>query len=151
MHLKCDASCAVRAAKDHTLMEQSSIATLLGKGRRFIPKALSTTEVQRACARLGYRLVGAFKRYVEGGYHEQRAQTMKEAGIRTWVPILLLEFCRSYVARFFKCQMQDGGLCKATNFFHQPLIYVSERLNSILSPMPARSAKLFLPCSRDQT
>ncbi len=28
-------------------------------------------EVQRACARLGYRLVQVVERYVEGGYHEQ--------------------------------------------------------------------------------
>ena len=87
---------------------------LLGKGPRFIPKArsLSTTEVQTACARLGYRLVRAFERYVDGGYHEMRMQAMKEEGIRLWTPRqrqLPASFCHSYVSSFFKCQRVDGG------------------------------------------
>ncbi len=38
------------------LWSNPAVYTLLGKGPRFIPKArsLSTTEVQTACARLGY-------------------------------------------------------------------------------------------------
>jgi hypothetical protein len=73
---------------------------------------------------------------------KRKAQAMKEAGIRTWVPrqrSLSMEFCRSYVARFFKCQKQDGGLWQSNQFFHLPLIHVSERLNMILSPLSARS------------
>ena len=38
--------------------------------------------VQTACARLGYRLVRAFERYVDGGYHEMRRQAMEEEARR---------------------------------------------------------------------
>jgi hypothetical protein len=66
------------------LWSNPAMHTLLGKDPRFIPKArsLSTTEVQTACARLGYRLVRAFERYVDGGYQERRTQAMKEEGVR---------------------------------------------------------------------
>jgi hypothetical protein len=55
-----------------------AVHTLLGKGPCFIPKArsLTTTEVTTACARLGYRLMRAFERYVDGGYHEMRTLAM---------------------------------------------------------------------------
>jgi hypothetical protein len=81
MHLVLSES---KGASPYGAIQQCIVLhTLLGKGPCFMPKAspLSTTEVQKACARLGYRLVIAFERYVEGGYHEQKAQAMKEAGI----------------------------------------------------------------------
>ena len=66
--------------RSNPIWSNPAVHTLLGKGPRFIPKArsLTTTEVQTACARLGYRLVRAFERYVDGGYHEMRRQAMKE-------------------------------------------------------------------------
>jgi hypothetical protein len=103
------------------LWSNPAVHTLLGKGPRFIPKArsLSTTEVQTACARLGYRLVRAFERYVDGGYHERRTQAMKEEGIRSWTPRqrqLSASFCHSYVSSFFKCQRVDGGAWRSNQF-----------------------------------
>jgi hypothetical protein len=100
--------------RSNPIWSNPAVHTLLGKGPRFIPKArsLTTTEVQTACARLGYRLVRAFERYVDGGYHEMRRQAMKEEGIRAWAPRqrqLSASFCRSYVSSFFKCQRVDGG------------------------------------------
>ena len=74
--------------RSNPIWSNPAVHTLLGKGPRFIPKArpLTTTAVQTACARLGYRLVRAFERYVDGGYHEMRRQAMKEEGIRAWAP-----------------------------------------------------------------
>jgi len=71
--------------RSNPLWSNPAVHTLLGKGPRFIPKArsLSKMEVQGACARLGYRLVRAFERYVDGGYHELRKQAMYEEGIRS--------------------------------------------------------------------
>jgi hypothetical protein len=108
--------------RSNALWSNPAVHTLLGKGPRFIPKArsLSTTEVQTACARLGYRLVRAFERYVDGGYHEMRMQAMKEEGIRSWTPRqrqLSASFCRSYVSSFFKCQRVDGGAWRSSQFF----------------------------------
>jgi hypothetical protein len=62
--------------------------TLLGKGSRFIPKAksLSEDEVRGACARLGYRIVRMFERFIRKDFHEKRKRTMEDAGIRKWTP-----------------------------------------------------------------
>ncbi len=99
-------------------MEQSSSAYTPGKGSSFytkgemMPRSLTTTEVQTACARLGYRLMRALERYVGGGYHEMRRLAMKGEGIRAWAPRqrqLSASFFRSYVSRFFKCKRVDGG------------------------------------------
>jgi hypothetical protein len=108
------------------LWSNPAVHTLLGKGPRFIPKArsLSKTEVQTACARLGYRLVRAFERYVDGGYHEMRMQAMKEEGIRSWTPRqrqLSTSFCRSYISSFFKCQRVDGGVWRSNQFLSPSL------------------------------
>jgi hypothetical protein len=56
------------------LWSQPSTLTLLGKGPFFIPKgkSLSKSEVQGACAKLVYRLVRAFERYVRKDYFAQR-------------------------------------------------------------------------------
>ena len=43
-------------------------------------------EVQGACARLGFRLVRAFERYVEGGYHALKEQEITAEGIQKWTP-----------------------------------------------------------------
>ena len=68
---------------------------------------MSTTEVQGACPRLGFRLLRAFERYVEGDYRALKEQEMRAEGIQKWTPkrsALLVQYCRSYVANFFKCQ-----------------------------------------------
>jgi len=50
----------------NTLWNETATLTLLGKGPRFIPKAksLSEDEVRGACARLGYRMVRTFERFI---------------------------------------------------------------------------------------
>lgn len=93
---------------------QPATLTLLGKGPRFIPKArsLSTTEVLGACARLNYRLVRAFERYVNREEYKRREATRREAGIQQWTPkqrSLSTEYCRTYVSRFFKCAHESGA------------------------------------------
>jgi hypothetical protein len=69
------------------LWSQSSTLTLLGKGPRFIPKvkSLSKSEMQGACAKLGYRLVRALERYARKDYlHKETGQ--RDAGIQAWTP-----------------------------------------------------------------
>lgn len=99
--------------RDNPLWRNPSVLSLLGKGPAFIPKPkpLSTTEVQGACARLGFRLVRAFERYVEGDYHALKEQEMRAEGIQKWTPkrsALSVQYCRSYVANFFKCQKRGN-------------------------------------------
>lgn len=96
------------------LWNQPTTLTLLGKTPRFIPKArsLSDLEVHGACARLGFRLVRAFERFVRKDYHKLRNEAQREAGIQKWTPkqrSLSVEHCRSYVSRFFKCTLYGGG------------------------------------------
>ena len=96
------------------LWNHPATLTLLGKGPRFIPKArsLSTAEVRGACSRLGYRLVRAFERYIRKDYLKERDKALCDAGIQNWTPkrrSLTVEFCRTYVSRFFKCTLPDGG------------------------------------------
>ena len=98
----------------NTLWNETATLTLLGKGPRFIPKAksLSEDEVRGACARLGYRMVRTFERFIRKDFHEKRKRTMEDAGIRKWTPKQIsqsVEQCRSYVSRFFKCDMPGGG------------------------------------------
>ena len=92
---------------------QPATLSLLGKGSRFIPKAgpLSTTEVLGACARLNYRMVRAFERYVKRKEHECKDAILREKGIQQWTTkqrSLSTEYCRTYVARFFKCADENG-------------------------------------------
>ena len=92
---------------------QSATLSLMGKGPRFIPKArsLSTTEVLGACARLNYRMVRAFERFVKRNDHNCRDVIRREAGIQSWTPkqcSLTTEYCRTYVKRFFKCADENG-------------------------------------------
>jgi hypothetical protein len=98
----------------NTLWNETATLTLLGKGPRFIPKAksLSEDEVRGAFARLGYRMVRTFERFIRKDFHEKRKRTMEDAGIRKWTPKQIpqsVEQCRSYVSRFFKCNMPGGG------------------------------------------
>ena len=91
------------------LWSSPAVKSLLGKGPRFIPKArpLSTMEVRAACARLGYRLVRTFERYVAKDWYAARDLLMEAQGIQKWTPrqrTLSTEHCRAYVANFFKCQ-----------------------------------------------
>ena len=53
------------------LWNKPAVLSLLGRGPKFIPKArsLSLGEVRDACARLNYRLVQSFKRFVEQREH----------------------------------------------------------------------------------
>jgi len=92
---------------------QPATLSLLGKGPRFIPKAgsLSTTEVLGACARLNYRMVRAFERYVKRQEYECKDAIRREEGIQQWTPkqrSLSTEYCRTYVTRFFKCVEENG-------------------------------------------
>ena len=92
---------------------QPATLTLLGRGPRFIPKAraLSTTEVLGACARLNYRLVRAFERYVNRNEYKRKEAIRRELGIQQWAPkqrSLTTEYCRTYVSRFFKCADVNG-------------------------------------------
>ena len=99
------------------LWSQPSTLTLLGKGPRFIPKAksLSKTEVQGACAKLGYRMVRAFERYVRKDYLAARDKAQRDDGIQTWTPkqrSLSATYCRSYVSCFFRRTLKGGGAWK---------------------------------------
>lgn len=98
---------------NNPLWNNPAMLSLLGKGPRFIPrpKALSNTEVRNACARLGYRLVRAFERYIEGDYHARREEEMGAEGIQKWAPkrpALSVQYCRSYVTNFFRNALSHG-------------------------------------------
>ena len=93
---------------------QSTTLALLGKGPKFIPKArsLSTAEVLGACARLNYRMVRAFERFVNCDNHKRRDAIRREAGIQSWTPKqcpLTTGYCQTYVQRFFKCADENGA------------------------------------------
>ncbi len=95
--------------------------TLLGNGPRFMSKGEILIQ---DCARLSYRLVRTFKRYVDGGYHEMRKQAIKEEGTLSWTPRqrqLSASFCCSYVSSFFKCQRVDGGAWQNNQFLSPSL------------------------------
>ena len=99
---------------------QHATLTLLGKGPRFIPKsrALSTTEVLGACARLNYRLVRALQRFVNRKECKRREAIRREMGIQQ--RSLSTEYCRAYVSRFFKCADVNGtwkGIFKETSSY----------------------------------
>ena len=93
---------------------QPAAIALLGMGPKFIPKArsLSTTEVLGACAKLNYRMVRAFERFVRLDEHKRRDAIRRDAGIQPWTPkqrSLTTEYCRTYVQRFFKCADENGA------------------------------------------
>lgn len=93
---------------------QPATIALLGKGPKFIPKArsISTTEVLGACAKLNYRMVRAFERFVRLDDHKRRDAIRRDAGIQPWAPkqrSLTTEYCRTYVQRFFKCADENGA------------------------------------------
>ena len=92
---------------------QPSTLSVLGKGPKFIPKAktLSSREVLDACARLNYRLVRAFERFVRKKESEHKKALLRETGIQQWAPkqsSLSAECCRTYVKHFFKCADENG-------------------------------------------
>ena len=100
--------------RQNPFWSQPATLALLGKGPKFIPKArsLSTTEVLGACARLNYRMVRTFERFVRRADHERRDAIRKETGIQSWTPkqrSLTVEYCRTYVQRFFKCMDENGA------------------------------------------
>ena len=104
---------------------QPATIALLGKGPKFIPKAraLSTTEVLGACARLNYRMVRAFERYVKRDEYRCKDAVRRESGIQQWTPkrcSLSTEYCRTYVTRFFKCA--DGNGAWQGNQFLSPCL-----------------------------
>ena len=112
------------------LWSQPATLVLLGKGPRFVPKAksLSKAEVQGACAKMGYRLVRAFERYVRKDYFALRDKAQRDAGIQHWTPkqqSLSAVYCRSYVSSFFRCTLKGGGAWKGNQmmspFFEQHL------------------------------
>ena len=93
---------------------QPSMLSLLGKGPKFIPKASSLTsrEVLNACARLNYRLVRAFERFVRKEDYKKKDALRRETGIQPWTPkqrSLSAEYCRTYVKHFFKCTDEYGA------------------------------------------
>jgi len=93
---------------------QPSMLSLLGKGPKFIPKASSLTsrEVLNACARLNYRLVRAFERFVRKEDYKKKDALRRETGIQSWTPkqrSLSAEYCRTYVKHFFKCTDEYGA------------------------------------------
>ncbi len=126
------------------LWSNPAVHTLLGKGNCFIPKArpLSMTEVKKLAPDLdtGWcELSNAMS--IEDITNRKRRQWRRrksEHGSRDnahyqWSSVALT----LPVFLNVKGKMEDYG--EATNFFHPPLIDVSERLNLILSPLPARS------------
>lgn len=93
---------------------QPSTLTLLGKGPKFIPKAksLSSKEVLNACAKLNYRLVRTFERFIRRNEILQKDAIRREAGIQKWTPkqcSLSGDHCRTYVTQFFKCADENGS------------------------------------------
>ena len=96
------------------IWSQPAVLTLLGKGPKFIPKArsLSTEEVQGACARLKYRLVRSFERYINEKEHERKERMRQEAGIQKWRPKqrqLTVTECQTYVKNFFRGALPPNG------------------------------------------
>ena len=103
--------------RSNPLWNNSAVISLLAKGPDFIPKPrpLATMEVQGACAKLGYRLVRAFERYIEGDERKQTEGETRDGEILHWTPrrpALSVQYCRSYVSGFFRCQkrgLKDGA------------------------------------------
>lgn len=105
--------------RSNPLWKNPAVISSLAKGPDFIPKPrpLTTAEVRGACARLGYRLVRAFERYVEADERKRKMLVMRESAeeILYWTPkrpVLSVQYCRSYVSGFFKCQKKgrnDGA------------------------------------------
>ena len=100
--------------RKNPLWNQPSTISLLGKGPKFTIKAksLTTKEVRGACAKLNYRLVRAFSRYVYEKDYNKMDETRRAAGLQPWSPkqnYTTPEFCRSYVDRFFLCADQRGA------------------------------------------
>jgi len=92
---------------------QPATLTLLGKGPKFIPKArpLTSKEVLGACARLNYRMVRAFERFIRRDRYEHMKALQRECGIQDWFPkqrSLTTEYCRTYVKGFFRCSDAYG-------------------------------------------
>ena len=87
---------------------------LLGKSPKFIPKAgkLRPLEVLGACARLQFRMVRAFERFVRRRGRQDMETARQEAGIQPWMPkqsSLTVEQCRMHVQRFFKYAEENGA------------------------------------------
>jgi len=106
--------------KENLFWTQPATLSLLGKRPKFIPKAktLSTKEVLGACARLNFRLVRAFERFIRRDEQEHKEATQREAGIQQWIPrkgLLTVEYCRTYVKRFFKGE-DDKGVWQGNQF-----------------------------------
>jgi hypothetical protein len=81
-----------------------------------------------ACAKMGYRLVRAFERYVRKDYFALRDKAQRDAGIQEWTlkqQSLSAVYCRSYVSSFFRCTLNGGGAWKGNQmmspFFEQHL------------------------------
>ena len=88
--------------------------SLLGKGPKFIPKAhsLSSKEIFEACAKLKFRLVRAFERYIRRDEHKYMEDIRRETGIQQWTRNQLsrpIEFYHTYVKHFFKCNDDRGA------------------------------------------
>ena len=97
--------------RHNPLWRRPEALSLLGRGPKFIPKArpLLKSEVQEACARLGFRLVRAFQRYANQGAIGYMCEARREAGIQDWRPkqdSLSTADCRQYVQDFFKCNSE---------------------------------------------
>ena len=100
--------------RKNPLWSQPGTIALLGKGPKFTIKAntLAIKEVRDACAKLNYRMVRAFSRYVYKADYNNMDQARQAAGIQPWSPkknYLTPEFCRTYVDNFFLCADGRGA------------------------------------------
>lgn len=110
--------------KENSFWTQPATLSLLGKGPKFIPKAntLSMKEVLGACAKLNFRLVRAFERFIRRDEHKRKEAMQHDAGIQPWNPIrrsLTVEYCQAYVKQFFRAE--DAGGVWQGNQFLSPL------------------------------
>jgi len=117
---------------------QPATLTLMGKGPKFIPKAkaLSTTEMLGACARLNYRMARAFERFVRRNEHKRMNDVRRESGIHPWAP---KHYHRSLAERIYTAfsnvptKMEHG---ETTNSFLQLSIGICRVWSEISSQQP---------------